>query len=210
MSVVIAPTITTNDENEYREQMERAMGLSARIHVDYADGQFAPTQMVSPEHSWLPEGYQIDLHVMYSRPAEHMEQLISLRPNMVILHAEAEGNILGMMRELKAVGVQAGIALLQSSLPSVYANEVEEADHVLIFSGSLGYHGGVANMDMVKKVEPIRSINPLVEIGWDGGVNDQNAARLAHAGIQVLNVGSYIQKSDDSKGAYAILESVVN
>ncbi len=186
------------------------MQFASRIHVDYADGLFAPTLMVTPEQSWLPEGYEVDLHVMFARPAEHMEQLISLRPNLVTLHAEAEGNIIGMMRELKAVGIRAGVALLQSSQPEVYANEIEEADHVLIFSGNLGYHGGVANIDMLAKVEPIKEINPLVELGWDGGINDKNASKLVQAGINVLNTGGFIHKADDPQAAYGILDSVVN
>lgn len=186
------------------------MEFTSRIHVDYADGLFAPSVMVPPEQSWLPPGYEVDLHVMYARPAEHMEQLVSLRPNLVILHAEAEGNIIGMLRELKGAGIRAGIALLQNSIPSLYANEIEEADHALIFSGTLGYHGGVADLSMLAKVELIQQINPLIEIGWDGGINDKNASQLVHGGIHVLNVGGFIQKSDDPKGAYGILQSVVN
>lgn len=210
MKVAIAPTITALNPHTYREQMERVMEFAARIHVDYADGLFAPTQMVSPEQSWLPEGYEVDLHVMYRRPAEHMETLISLKPNLVILHAEADGNVIGMMRELKAVGIRAGIGLLQSTQPEIYANEIEEADHVLIFSGSLGHHGGVADLSHLAKVERIKEINPLVEVGWDGGINDENVGKLVQGGINVLDVGGFIHKSDDPKNAYGILSTVVN
>lgn len=210
MNVAIAPTVTAEEPHAFREQMERAMSVASRIHVDYADGRFAPSTMVQPVQSWLPEGYRTDLHVMYEHPEREIEQLIALRPNLIILHAEANGNILGLLREINGAGIQSGIALLQNTQPEDYANEVEEAEHVLLFGGHLGYHGGEADLTLLDKIPRIQEINPLVEIGWDGGANAENAAALVQAGVRVLNVGSFIQKSDDPRAAYAILESVVN
>ena len=210
MNVSIAPTITADNPHTYREQVERVLDFTPHIHVDFADGSFAPTQLVPPEQSWIPEERRCDLHVMYRRPEHVIETLISLRPQLIILHAEAEGNILGLLREINGAGIQSGIALLQNTQPEDYANEVEEAEHVLIFGGHLGYHGGEADLSMLEKIPRIREINPLVEIGWDGGANDQNIGKLVQAGVGVVNVGSFVQKADDPKAAYAILESVVN
>ena len=209
MNVSIAPTVTASNPHTYREQLERAHALSNRVHVDFADGDFAPTKLVPPEQAWIPDGCKVDLHVMYRRPEEFIGTLIALRPSLIILHAEADGHILGLIREIKGAGLCAGLALLQNSQPEQFANEVEEADHVLIFGGHLGYHGGDADLTMLQKIDSIRAINPECELGWDGGVNDANAGKLVQAGVQVLNVGSFVQKADDPKSAYAILESVV-
>ena len=209
MKVSIAPTITASNPHVYREQMERAMEISSHLHVDFADGDFAPTQLVSPLQAWIPDGYRVDLHVMYRDPATEIEQLISLRPNLIVLHAESDGNILGLLRQINGAGIRSGIALLQNSQPEVYAQEIEEAEHVLIFGGHLGYHGGEADLSVLNKIDRVREINPLIEVGWDGGANDSNIARLASAGVGVVNVGSFVQKADDPKAAYAILESVV-
>ena len=210
MAIDIAPTVTAENPHTYREQMERIAPFARRIHVDYADGLFAPTKLVPPIQSWIPEGPVVDLHVMYQDPAAEIEQLISLRPNTIVLHAEANGNVLGLIREINGAGIRSGIALLQNTQPEEYANEIEEAEHVLIFGGHLGYHGGEADLSMLEKCDRIREINPLVELGWDGGANDTNIGKLAQAGIHVVNVGSFVQKADDPSAAYAILESVVN
>lgn len=210
MKVAIAPTITAENPHTYREQMERAMGFASRIHVDFADGELAPTNLCPPVQAWLPDSYEMDLHVMFQRPHEHIEHFVSLRPNLIILHAEADGNVLGLLREIKGAGIRAGIALLQNTQPEDYANEIEEADHCLIFGGHLGYHGGEADLSQLEKIERIREIKPLIELGWDGGANDKNIGQLVKAGIHVVNVGSFVQKADDPQAAYAILESVVN
>ncbi len=48
----------------------------------------------------------------------------------------------------------------------------------------------------------LRKLKPELEIGWDGGVNDTNAAILVQSGVDVLNVGGFIQKSKDPQAAY--------
>lgn len=210
MKSLITPTVTAANTHLYREQMERIMKFATRIHVDFADGEFAPTMLVSPQQAWLPQGYVVDMHVMYQQPADVIEDLISLKPNMIILHAEADGNILGLLREVKSVGIKAGLALLQNTQPEEYAIEIDECDHVLLFGGSLGYHGGVADLSVLNKIGRIREINPMAELGWDGGVNEQNVSKISEAGISAINVGGFIHKADNPKDAYAILESVIN
>jgi ribulose-phosphate 3-epimerase len=79
---------------------------------------------------------------------------------------------------------------------------------VLIFSGKLGHFGGHADLDLLDKVRQLKEIKPTLEIGWDGGVNDQNAAELAHGGIDVLNAGGYLHGKDPA-AAYAKLMSEV-
>jgi pentose-5-phosphate-3-epimerase len=62
----------------------------------------------------------------------------------------------------------------------------------------------------LEKVRLIRDIRPTVEIGWDGGVNLENAFSLAQGGVDVLNVGSAIAKSDDWQAAYRALVNESN
>jgi pentose-5-phosphate-3-epimerase len=81
-------------------------------------------------------------------------------------------------------------------------------DQVLIFSGHLGYHGGEADLGLLDKVAKVRAHHPEAEIAWDGGINDQNAAKLVAGGVNVLNVGGYIQNSSTPQEAYATLEAI--
>lgn len=201
MSVVV-PTVTATDAQQYREQMARVAPFAKRIHIDFCDGQFAPVRLVNPIQAYWPDGVTADLHLMLKRPLEHVETVISLRPDLVIIHAEAEGDTVGMLRELKSMGIKAGVALLQASEPAAYHELIAEADHVLIFSGDLGHFGGSADMSLLGKISQIRAINMAVELGWDGGINLQNAPQLAMSSIDVLNVGGYVHKAPDPKQAF--------
>lgn len=206
MSVVV-PTVTAVDAQQYREQMARIAPFAARIHIDFCDGEFAPVRLINPIQAYWPDGAIADLHLMFKRPLEQIETVISLKPDLVIIHAEAEGDLLGMLRELKAMGIKTGVALLQASEPSVYQALIAESDHVLIFSGDLGHFGGTADLRLLSKVGHIRAINASAEIGWDGGISLDNAAQLQFGGVEVLDIGGAIHKAPDPKDAYATLVS---
>ncbi len=204
----IVPTVTAFEPHEYREQMELAADLSERVHIDLMDGDFAPSRSPGLEQIWWPNKVVADIHLMYRRPMDHLKQLIKLRPHMVIIHNEAEVHHMHFVGELHKEDIKVGLALLQDT-PVEWAKQIMHSfDHVLIFSGNLGYHGGDANLELLEKAKQIRAHYPDVEISWDGGITDQNAAALLDAGIDVLNVGGFIQRSDDPKHAYATLKAV--
>jgi ribulose-phosphate 3-epimerase len=206
---IICPTITEThaDPKEYKRQMERIEGFATRIQIDLMDGHFAPTRSINPIQVWWPDGILVDIHLMFARPLEHIETLVSLNPQLAIIHAEAEGDLLGMIRHLQDCGIQAGVCLLKETTAQKAEDLIAASDHVLLFSGELGKFGGMADMRVLDKVQDIRAINPAIEIGWDGGANERNVRQLKDGGIDVINVGGAIQKADDPKAAYATLVS---
>lgn len=207
--IVICPTVTATDTHEYREQMERLIPFATRVHIDLMDGHFAPTVSPTLKHVWWPEGIVADIHLMYTRPSEQLDMLIQLKPHLVIVPAEAEDDVAACLASLQTHGVAGGVALLPDTDVQEVANIVKIADQVLIFSGKLGYHGGVADVSLLRKVADIRAINKTAEIAWDGGITDVNATTLVQAGIEVLNVGGFIQRAPDPQAAYAILTEQV-
>ena len=66
---------------------------------------------------------------------------------------------------------------------------------MLIFAGQLGVQGGQADLMQMEKIALVRNMKPEVEIGWDGGANLSNIRALAHADLDVINVGSVIALS---------------
>jgi len=208
---LICPTVTpiTIDPHEYREQLEKVAPLADRLQLDFMDGEFASPASLNVAQAWWPEGKIIDIHLMYRRPLEYIETLVSLRPSLVIIHAEAEGDIRGMLEHLQGLGIRAGVALLPETAVSSVRDLIEVADHVLIFAGKLGSFGGTADLTQLGKVDEIRAIKPTMEIGWDGGANADNVATLAAGGIDVINAGGAIQHAADPTEAFYHLKSLL-
>lgn len=201
----ICPTVTASEPHAYRAQMERIAPFSKRIHIDLMDGQFAPAVSPTVEQVWWPEGIVADIHLMYQRPMECLQQLVKLRPHMVIIHNEAHVHHMHFAALMHREGIKTGLALLQDT-PVEYAYQIMHSfDQVLVFSGDLGHHGGTADLGLLDKVKQIREHHPEVEIAWDGGVNAENARQLVEAGVDVLNVGGFIHGADNPHDAYAKL-----
>ena len=208
MSAIICPTITASNPHEYRAQLERITPFAERIHVDFMDGEFAHPKSISLVEAHWPRNIKADLHLMYRRPAKYLHVLQSLRPFTVIVHAEADGDFMELAASLHEAGLGVGLALLPETSVDAVAPALPVIDHVLVFSGHLGHQGGVADMALLTKVRELRQRKPELEIGWDGGVNISNVWRLADNGVNVLNVGGFIQHAVDPANAYATLEAL--
>lgn len=208
---MICPTVTptTPDPAEYSQQMERIARFASRIQIDLMDGDFAPSKSLNPAQVWWPSGITADIHMMFRRPLEQLETLISLQPHLIIIHAEAEGDLKGMMEHVQKLGIKAGICLLKQTDPRDVQDLIAVADHVLLFSGDLGYFGGLADMTVLEKIPTIKSMNAAIEIGWDGGANIENVADLREGGVDVINVGGAIQQSADPEAAFLALEAAL-
>lgn len=208
---IVAPTITAEDAHQYRAQIEIAQKFSSRIHIDLMDGVFTPNKSIEPSQVWLPDDITCDIHIMFQNPLEACKELALLNPSLITVPVEADFS----HRELRALlgdkNIKLGVALLAQSAVEDYKEVITEADHVLIFSGNLGYQGGsTADLSQLSKVAEIKAINSSAEIGWDGGVNNENIAEISEAGVFVINVGGYIHHSHTPEARYNILQQQIS
>jgi ribulose-phosphate 3-epimerase len=208
--VAICPTVTAFNNHQYRAQMERIEPFAKRVHIDLMDGEFAPTKSPGLDQVWWPDNMIADIHLMYQRPLEELERLINLQPDLVVIHYEAQVDHLKFAVQLQDQGIKAGLALLPNTTAEDVGDLLPNFDHVLVFSGDLGYHGGHADLRLLDKVSQLREQFPPLEISWDGGINEQNANALHEAGVQVLNVGGFIQNADDPDLHYRNLLKIIS
>lgn len=211
MSVVV-PAITEQTKEAVATEWLKMQPFASRIHVDMMDGEFAPGAIVAPSDLSWSQGWEVDIHLMYQQPMTQLAAISAMvpKPSLVIFHGEAEGDLMEFTKGLRAAGIKAGIALVRPTVPSDKIELIEAVDHVLIFSGDLGKHGGKANMLQLEKVQLIRKINPEAEIGWDGGATIDNAYTLALGGVDVINVGNTLASADDPAEVFRKLDFEVH
>lgn len=209
MGAVVCPTVTATSLADYQVQIKRLAPFVKRVHIDLMDGEFAPT--VSPELKdiWWPPQCMVDIHIMYQRPMEHLKDLVHLQPNMVVFHAEAILQHMHMAAELHKEGVKVGLALLPETTIASIEKILHSFDHLLIFSGDLGHFGGHVDLSLLSKIKEAKAHHPDLEIGWDGGIHAENVRLLVEGGVDVLNVGGFIQKAEDPQAAYRQLTDLL-
>jgi ribulose-phosphate 3-epimerase len=208
---VICPTITAENPHTYREQIERVQPFAKRLHIDLMDGVFTPNKSIDIAKLWWPENMIIDMHVMFKEPSKYLEDFLRLKPELVVIQAESDCDIPEIAAKLNKASIKCGVALLPETTVDSITFAFAEIQHILIFSGNLGYQGGSeADLQLLHKVKQIKQLNPSLEIAWDGGINDQNVRQLTDGGIDVLDVGGFIHNSQNPEEAYNTLTAAVN
>lgn len=209
-TVAIVPTILTDNKQDYRAQAEKINYFTRRVQIDVTDGVFAPTQTLDITNVWWPKNWQADLHMMVAHPSDYIDTIIKLSPSLCIFHAEASEDLFPIFDKLKEAGIKTGVALLQSTFPGAVKPYIDVVDHVLIFAGQIGMQGSTADLMQMEKIAIIRNMKPEVEIGWDGGANMSNVRAIAHADVDVINVGSAIAKAPDPAQAFQELVAEID
>lgn len=205
---VIVPTVTTDSPAEYGQFLETWCGVTDLIHIDVTDGSFAPSNTLNLNQLYWRGSrynYKPSLHLMMRRPTDWIDQIVSLQPDSVLLHAESDdaiNKLPKMFEHLRRFGISVGIALLPNTDVSSAKELIKLVDKVLIFGGHLGYQGGVADLDQLRKIASIKAINNEAIIEWDGGASIDNIKQLSSSGCDVINVGGAISKSENQVETY--------
>lgn len=207
---VICPSILAAHEEQYRGQIEKVGHFAERLQIDLTDGVFAKSKTVMPDEAWWPVGIKADFHLMYKNPITAAEIILEHRPHMLIVHSEADGNFSAFVGICRRAGVKVGVALLARTPVDIILPALDSIDHVLIFSGELGRFGGHVNLDLLNKVKVLRQHRADIEIGWDGGINLQNISQLAFGGVDVFNVGGFLQDAENPEKAFHALARIAD
>lgn len=205
----ICPTVTAESIEEFNRQAEINASFAERVHYDFMDGKLAPTLSPTLDEATIPSGPLVDFHLMYRHPGDVLSYVIERHPHLVIIHADAHVDHGAFAASLHEAGIKAGLCLPKATSVAECTHLLPLFDHVLIFSGDLGHFGGTVDFSLLSKIGEIKTLKSDIEIGWDGGINADNAAELAANGVNVLNVGGFIQKNEQPQVAYATLKSLV-
>jgi ribulose-phosphate 3-epimerase len=199
---VVVPTVLASSPDEFKTTMDRAAGLSDRIHVDICDGQFADAKTVDLAQVYAPDNAKLDLHLMVDDPTSVHETALSLKPELIIFHAESQGDVGALIEKTRQLGVKAGLAILPQTKLEDVETLLAKVDHALIFTGHLGHNGGQFQTQQLERAAAIKNSHPEVEVSVDGGVSDKNAALITLQGVDVLFVGGFLQNSPDPQAAF--------
>jgi len=218
MQLQIAPSLLAADFLHLEKDVQMLNAHADLIHLDVMDGSLVPNlsfgfSVMEPlsKIATIP----LDAHLMIINPDKYIARFAALGLRMLSFHLEAarlEGRDAGeMLREIKALGPQAGLAIN----PDIPVKEVfpylEDADFILIMSVFAGF-GGQAfipeSFDRVRtlKAEIVRRGLPC-RIEIDGGVGLSNAARLHEAGVDIAVAGSSVFKSQDPAATIAAMRA---
>ena len=201
----VAPSILSADFSALKSDIEKVNASDADwFHIDVMDGVFVPNISFGfpvlkaiKQYATKP----LDVHLMIEKPARYINAFAKAGATLLTVHYEACTHLHRTIQQIKAAGMQAGVALNPHTPVSVLEAIISDLDLVLIMSVNPGFGGQSFIENSYKKITDLKALiqktasKALIEV--DGGVTDKNAALLYQKGADVLVSGSYLFKAPD-------------
>jgi ribulose-phosphate 3-epimerase len=205
--ILVAPSLLSADFGELNRDIKDVEDCGADwLHIDVMDGSFVlpitfGDNMVSTARkiSKLP----LDVHLMIVEPEKHLAQFKNAGADSITIHVEATKNPEQVLKQIRALGLKAGITLKPATKIEEIEPLIELCDLALVMTVNPGWSGQKFMPEGLKKIERIKELvnsnNLRCNIEVDGGINAETGKMCVDAGADVLVAGSFIFGSKNRK-----------
>lgn len=211
---ILAPSILSADFNVLGEQIQTVAKAGAQyIHVDVMDGIFVPSisyGMPVIKSVRKSTDAVFDVHLMITEPVRYIRDFVDSGADIITVHVEACKDIDETIRDIKACGVRAAVAINPETPVDKIMPYLDDIDMALVMSVHPGFGGQKFIPDVLDKVRIIRSYyrdnNMDKDIEIDGGINFDNLPEVLEAGANVIVAGSSVYRGDAAVHTKKFLE----
>ncbi|MGV8977496.1 MAG: ribulose-phosphate 3-epimerase [Cellulomonas sp.] len=203
MPALISPSILSADFANLERDLA-VIGGADFAHVDVMDNHFVPNLTLGlPVVRRLIEvsPVPIDVHLMIEDADRWAPAFAEAGAASVTFHAEATQAPVRLARELRRLGVRAGVAVRPASPVEPLLDLLDEFDMILVMTVEPGFGGQSFIEGTLAKIRRTRAaITAAGTATWiqvDGGVSRDTIGRIARAGANVFVAGSAVYGAPD-------------
>lgn len=204
MTQPIYPSIIAQNQKELEEKYRKLHSVVKTLHLDIVDGRFAPNKSLQFNFRLSPQ-FRYDAHLMIKDPEQWIKRQLRSTPgpliDLFIPHFEAiyfHSRYILWMKQLQkpvafAILPETNVTHLQEHLPYL--------DYVLVLTVHPGFYGSTYLRSELRKIRPIKKVNPAVKIIVDGGMNPETIKEAKKAGADLFVSGSYMMNNHSAQKA---------
>jgi ribulose-phosphate 3-epimerase len=197
------PAILTDDPIALGKMVLQTESFTDFAQFDIMDGQFVPSTSVTCEDiAALETRLSWEVHLMVMHPENYLEEFKRAGAQKIVFHYEATPAPESIIDQIRKLNIQAGIAINPETPVAAIAPLVKSLDSVLFLSVNPGFYGAKFIPEVLRKIADFRKAHPVVEVGIDGGIKENNIAEIAATGVNVIYIGSAIYLQPDPAASY--------
>ena len=206
----IVPSVLTKDPKD----LERKIGILEQyadvIQIDIMDNEFVPNTSIGVEDvRAVNPKTPVEIHLMVKHPMEYIEPFARMGAFRIIFHIESDDDAGDVIGAIERLGMEPGIALNPPTPVEKIEPFLNSVDVVLVMGVNPGFQGQKFMSEVLCKVRAVKKIRPEIVIEVDGGVNPETGPDLVDAGVDILNVGSYLFKQLPVKDNWEEMQKII-
>jgi len=183
------------------------------VHLDVMDGHFVPNLTIGPAVVAAVRKVTkltLDTHLMIEHPEHFIAAFAKAGTDYISVHAEVCKDLPAVIAEIRKHGVHPSVAINPETPLEPVVDILPQVDMLLVMTVHPGF-GAQAFIDEVTvkiaqahRLKHQKGLSFLIEV--DGGIKvEHTAARVAHAGAEVLVSGSGIFATPDYRETIAAM-----
>jgi len=184
------------------------------LHVDVADGHFAPAMLFFPDQiAAVRKVSKLPLHV-HLMVADHIlisqiDQFAEAGANLISIHAENK-NAAEALAHIKTKGIATGIVLKWDTPVSAAAAFIEDINFLTLLGTAIGVKGQSLSDKATARLQEAKALIGArkITLAADGGIRDNTVPLLRSAGAQTVVLGSLAFGAPDLAARMAWLKAL--
>ena len=213
---IAAPSILSADFSRLADELRIVDPARDWLHCDVMDHQFVPNLTFGPLIVAAARKLTtalLDVHLMVERPWLMVDGFRAAGADLITVHIEAAPQTREVLRQIRATGARAGLAIKPGTAYAAVAPYLPDLDLLLVMTVEPGFGGQAFMADMMTKVSAARDerarkkLEFVIEV--DGGIAPDTAKVARAAGADVFVAGNAVFKASDPAAALAGLRAAI-
>jgi ribulose-phosphate 3-epimerase len=180
------------------------------------DNQFVPNLTFGPlivAAARKLTAAHLDVHLMIERPWVLVDSFREAGADSITVHIEACRETREVLRQIRATGAKAGLAIKPGTPYAAVAPYLPDLDVLLVMTVEPGFGGQAFMPEMMEKVSAARDERVRKQLGFvievDGGIAEATARTARAAGADVFVAGHAVFRAPDPRTALAGLRAAI-
>lgn len=208
----IIPAILSKEVGDVNSKLKQVEKLVTWAQIDIADGDFVNNKTVTVEQlKGIQTSLNLEAHLMVLQPEQHLIACKKANIGRVIIHLETIDRTSNQIfKEINRLDMEVGIALNPDTPVPQVLPYLKRIHVVLFMSVHPGFQAQAFIPGVLDRIKELKEYYSETKIAVDGGINTETIQKVAHAGVDYIDVGSALFGTGGIENNYHQLQSLIN